>query len=473
MSRGALQLAKILGDLNAKWQPHPAQQKILNAIFGERKSIVMLECGRKFGKTEIDAYFLWRLALTNPGEYYYFTPLQNQGREVVWANRRLQTFGPQEYISSVNETEMRITFKNGSFIKVDGSDMVDKYRGPNPKGAVYDEFRDFKSEFHPAFSPNLSTYSAPLLVNGTPPELDIPHYDAMLKECRTEPDQAYFKYPSWVNPHVPREWLITKKRKLYASGDGDQWEREYGARRVRGGSNSIFPMFAPEKHVKPHAEIMAQLLKDKRKLIWQVICDPGNSVCFGVLFRAINPFTRHVYRLDEIYETNQAETSTSRIMPRIIAMREELCPGYEAYGIEWEQLYDEAATWFATEALNSFGETFTPTSKGTRDIDEGLSLMKDQMLYDLTTLSDRCINLGKEIENFIRDPKTGRPRKDCQDHLIDCDRYGNDFAGIDLAPEKEPDSPDPDDARRFRTPEEDLAQDAYDDDEAAGVLDDF
>lgn len=464
MTEQALQLARILSDLHANWQPHQAQIEIIRAIFGERKSVVMVECGRKFGKTELDAYFLWRLALTRPGEYYYFTPFQNQGREIVWANRRLQTFGPSKYIESINEAEMRIRFKNGSFIKVDGSDNFDKYRGPNPYGAVYDEFRDFRREFHPAFGPNLATHEAPLLINGTPPERDIEHYDAMLKECRTESDSAYFNYPSWANPHVSKDWLRREKRKLYARGDGDEWEREYGAKKFRGGKNSILPMFdAPTedkphtKHVRPHAEIMAEIGRDKHKLLWQVVCDPGNASVFGVLFRAVNPYTKKVYRLDEIYEREQANTSTSKIIPRIRSMKDELYPGWRAHGIEWRQTYDEAATWFQTEASASFEEYFFPTRKALHDKNQGISLLKDQLLQGLTVISDRCINFINEYQNYIRDAN-GQPIKE-NDHLIDCDRYGNAAAGLFLTSEEEPQKSDPDLSRRFSTPELDIEED--------------
>jgi hypothetical protein len=160
-------------------------------------------------------------------------------------------------------------------------------------------------------------------------------------------------------------------------------------------------------------------------------------------------------------------------MPRVIAMREELFPDWEVNGIEWEQLYDEAGTWFATESLNSFGEHWTPTQKALRDINQGLSLQKDQMLHGLTAISDRCINFSSETKNFIKDPKTGKPHKGCQDHAIDCDRYGNDFAGIDLTIEKEPDEKDPDFAPRFKTPEEDLDEEMAGRDDAFGLLDDF
>lgn len=470
MTDSARQLAKIISDLNSRWQPHPAQQQILNAIFRDNEPVVFDECGRKKGKTEQLCYVLWRRAMTVVGGHYYFAPEQKQAKEIVWANLRLQHFGPQEYVAAINNTEMRITLTNGAFIKVDGSDNFNAYRGIEPHTAVYDEYRDFRPEFHQVMGPNLGVYRAPLLICSTPPEqMQLAHYDGMV--ATLVKDRSYFNNPTWVNPHISKDWLEKEKAKLYTRGEGDIWEREYGARRVRGGSNSIFPMFDPAKHVWPHAGVMEAVRRDRKKLIWQVVCDPGNSTVFAVLFRAINPYTRVTYSLGEIYERNQGETSTSRIVPRIQAMKEALCPGYEAYGIEWDQFYDEAATWFAVEAQNSFDETFVATQKSMSDINEGLSLIKDQMLHGLTVISDQCRDLIREYENFIRDPANGKPRKDCDDHLVDATRYSNAMAGVDLRPEREPEEPDPSDRPRFKTPEQDL-RDSREADDFTG-LDDF
>jgi hypothetical protein len=202
-------------------------------------------------------------------------------------------------------------------------------------------------------------------------------------------DGCYFNFPSWANPHLDRDWLRKEKARLYARGEGDVWEREYAARRVRGGKNSIFPMFGPQL-IRPHAEVMAEIERDRHKLLWQVLCDPGNASVFAVLFRAINPYSKKVYRLGEIYEREQANTSTSKIIPRIRAMKSELYPGWEAHGIDWQQVYDEAATWFQTEAAQSFEEFFFPTQKALNDKNQGLSLINDQHLSVLTVVSDRC-----------------------------------------------------------------------------------
>lgn len=410
-------IAKGLEALHKVWIPHPAQIMIGRALLAERKRLVFAQCGRNFGKTELMSYLLWRWAYTFPGsENYYFAPYQKQAKEILWASRRIQSFGPLSWVRAINNTESRIEFENGSFIKLDGSDNVDAYRGVKPKGLiVYDEFKDFRPEFHDAFDPNRAAHDAPLFVIGTPPETEN-HFVTLAAECLRDPLKAFFRFPTSSNPHIPREWLETKKEELYAKGEGDKWEREYEALFVRGGASTIFPMFDPSKHVRSHGSIMAEIVRDMRKLDWYLWADPAGASCFAVLFVAINPYTRRVYVLDEIYETSQAEMTVVKIGHRILAKRQELQPRKE-----WRQGYDEAETWFANEMLAQFNEGFEPTSKAKSDKVSGLSLIKDILLDGNLIISDRCKKLTWEMLNYRKDDK-GKILKQ-NDHAIDCLRY--------------------------------------------------
>lgn len=188
MTASAIALSQVIEDLNDLWTPHPTQQLVLNALFLDEYPVVFAENGRKWGKTEIIAYFLWRRALTIPGGHYYFAPEQKQAKEIFWATGRLQHFGPQWYLDGQpNNTEMRMRLVGPfgeSFIKVDGSDNFNAYRGIEPHSAVYDEFRDFRPEFHKVMGPNLAVHQAQLLICSTPPEPiegdeSVEHYDAM------------------------------------------------------------------------------------------------------------------------------------------------------------------------------------------------------------------------------------------------------------------------------------------------------
>ena len=441
-----LELASVLQDLHRDWEAHPGQRKIIQAIFRDALRVVQADCGRKFGKTEILIYVLCRWALMRPGEYYYIAPQQKQAREIIWISQRLQLFLPKHRIAHVNNTEMRVTLTNGSSIKLDGSDNHQAYRGINPHGIVYDEFKDFRPEFHEAMGPNLATHKAQLFIAGTPPdESELPEdedvvgrmaqmhqYDAMKMTCETRDDHAYFTFPSWTNPHIDKSWLRAEKAILFARGEDIVWYREYEARRIPGGRRNIFPMFRMEEHVYPHEELLEKIRQDRHKMHWYACADPGTSTCFAVLFSGVNPYTQEVYHLDEIYVRDQMKTSTATIIPMVRRIREDLYPGWT----DWYQLYDEAAAWFYTEAVTSFGESFLPTHKHKYDKLQGLSLIKDQLLYQKVYISDRCKFLPWELENHRSDDH-GKPEKK-NDHLIDCFRYVNEAAHISLAEVREP-----------------------------------
>ncbi len=247
---------------------------------------------------------------------------------------------------------------------------------------------------------------------------------------------AYFNWPTWANPHISRAWLKSKRAEMYERGEGAIWEREYGARRIKGGPNHLLPMWS-EDLVRPHHEIMAELARDKHKLSWFVTADPGTSTCFAMLFSAFNPHTRTTYHLDEIYETDKMKTSTSLIIPAMRKIKTDL----NEDGEFWFQTYDEAATWFAVEAYTSFEEPFAQTRKkelGRQKSDDvpGLSLIKDQCLLKQVVVSDRCVKLRWEISNYVKDKNNKAPTTN--DHLIDCWRYYNQAAGIDFVAREEP-----------------------------------
>ena len=464
-------ILKALSDAVGPEGLHIGQQVIIQALFGQGKDLVQVDCGRKFGKTELLLYVLHRWALERPGGYYYIAPFQKQAKELIWAPQRIQNFLPEFHAKKPNDSEMRITLTNGSFIKLDGADNYVAYRGINPHGMAYDEFKDHRPEFHEAMGPNLATYQAPCLIVGTPPDqtemptddnqdeealANMHSYDLMMKTCQEEETAAYFNFPTWVNPHISRDWLKREKRKLTRRGELAQWYREYEAKRVHGGKDNLFPMIDLAKHVHPHDSLMEEIAPDMHHLSWMAIADPGSSSTFGMLYSAVNLKTKTVYWLDELYLRQLSETRTANVVKLHRGIKHDLHtlnPRFRQR-CDWDQVYDEAGLWFANEANGSFGETFRKTSKAQNRKDDGLSLIKDQLIFNKVKISTRCKYLVWEIVNYKRDPKTKKIPKE-NDHLIDCWRYGNAAVGFDLSTYKEL-YKDPHLAPRFTTPESDF-----------------
>lgn len=266
-------------DPRQHWHPHESQLLIGQALFVNDCKNIFIQCGRKFGKTEIIVYCLWRWALLNPGSTcYYICPSIKQAKEIIWDVRdkrgrlRLKEFGPNEFIARIDEDELRIVFKNGSFIKVDGSDNADAWAGISPHFLVLDEFRSFKLEFLSVMNPNRATFNAPMIIIGTPPEQlyiepEVPHqYIEIAQEVREDMlaggPSFWIKRPSWANPDPTiQAFLAAEKIKLFRRGRQAEWYREYGAECVPETSRKIFPNFVADitladSHVLYHSAML-------------------------------------------------------------------------------------------------------------------------------------------------------------------------------------------------------------------------
>lgn len=427
--------ANILGDLHRSWTPHSGQVPIGKALFYDGKKFIFMNCGRKIGKSELIIYSLSRWGMSFPGSScYYIAPFFKQAKEIIWANNRIQNFLEKEirskYIVDINNTELRVRLKNGSFIKLDGADNFNAYRGINPHIIAYDEFKDHNPNFHIGMEPNLATHKAPCLFFGTPPETEDNHFWRIADSVSADPDGAYFNFPTHMNPHIDKEWLEKTRLRLIARGEEDVWLREYMAMRVFGGKNAIFPMLSDDLVIRFSDAI--QHIKRNRKH-WQLYCtaDPATSSVFAVLFSAINKYTREVIHLDEIYETKLSLMSSRPILAAVIKILNSIDPDTD----NWVFTRDEAAAWFMNEILDLTKSDiyFAATTKSKNDKGDGLSLIKDQINAKLWKRTEKCIKLDWEMKNYIKDDKGAIPKKN--DHLIDSMRYTNGADNYSHVPE--------------------------------------
>jgi hypothetical protein len=414
---------------------HSKQIECLKSLYRENKKLIFVPCGRKFGKSELAGYVLWRHALLNPGSAcYYIAPEGSHGRKIMWDTQRLQRFlgkDSEKYLNgNPNNLEMKVKFKNGSFIQIFGSENWAAANGLTPAIVVYDEFKIFNPKFHIEMDPNRAAKSAPLVLIGTMPKVgdrNKEQYEALLEYARHNPDNtAVHTYTTFDNPInlLPdrKEAIMEQIKILRARGEEDVIQREYYSKIVPGGSRAVFPMLSEKDHILPHHELIKEISRDLSKLEWYCIADPGTSTCFGALFIALNPYTKVVYILNEIYEKDQQKTSTRQIYTR---MQENMKILYPKGNIldDWYKTADEAAAWFIAEVMDQFFIYFSPTDKYHNKKEEGLSLIKDQLIHGLIKISDRCKHLFKEMQEYAKNDQGGIPKKN--DHLIDCLRYFN------------------------------------------------
>jgi hypothetical protein len=452
---GMIDLAGFIQSLHSKWQPHSGQIGIGRALFYEGFKDIFACCGRNFGKTEVISYLLWRYAGENTkSENYCFGPVQKQIKEILWASGRIQGLGPEEYRQAINNTEMRVTLNNGSFIKLDGSDNVDAYRGIKPKGlSVYDEFKDMRPDFITAYDPNRAAFDSPAIYIGTPPEFENHFVHYMEKAKKYHGDSWYYVHaPSSANPYLSRRFLDNKKKELLEAGDEETWLREYEAIYVKGGKRHIIPQAVRYNPIKYDFGLF-KVLKE-----WDffVICDPASSSTFGVLFVAHNRYSKHSIVFDEIYEQEQERMTARQIWQQIFKRTYDLSKlGVNLDSIQY--VYDEAASWFRNETneISDCKRIFMqPTQKSQNSKESGISIIRDAFNRKVLDITDNCVKLKWELDSYMKDERGNIPKEN--DHLIDDLRYFFAAIGYNLHEEDIPKEADPYLQRRGIRLEEDM-----------------
>lgn len=418
-----------LKELHDRWVAKKHQARIINAIFGkEKRKRIFIRGGRKSGKTEMVLYLANRMCL-HPGKICSIIgPSLKQQRKIVWNNRRLQDFAPASWEREIREAESMVRFFNNSFIEVDGSENSEAHRGEEQDLLILDELKDHTHDSYEAMYPNLLARDGVLVVIGSPPRDKNNLYYKLEQQALKDPRWLVVHWSPWENDSLPMTWLEEEKAAYYARGDGYLWESEYEAKYVFGGRDAVFAVFDEKRHILPHDLIMTLIEKDKGQLDYFIVSDPGNRICHANLFIAYDRFNGNVYVLDEIYETEQTETATSLLYPRILEKVQEVCPHSIPFHI-----YDEAALWFSTEINAQFKEKsfpMTPTNKGVKNKEVSMGLIKDCMLKGKFYMSDRCVGLKDEIMSYYLDEKGRYPKE--RDHAIDALRYFYDFVDYDI-----------------------------------------
>lgn len=102
---------------------------------------------RRAGKDELCLAWAAVAAHKRIGTYWHMLPQQTQARKAIWdavdshrGMRRIDLAFPKEIRASTRESDMHITFKNGSTWQVIGSDNYDSLVGTPPVGLVFSEW---------------------------------------------------------------------------------------------------------------------------------------------------------------------------------------------------------------------------------------------------------------------------------------------------------------------------------------------
>lgn len=404
--------------------PHLGQIEPLKLMINSNIKNFFLLCSRNFGKSSLAQIYAPLFAQLYPkSKIYIIAPFRQQVSEIYWASGSMENIIPKDWLysnpsDSFNKNELRITFKNESFIKFDGADNEATTRGYKPHLLICDEFQDWKQDSWNGMKPNLLAHNATCLLIGTPPKYEnafIHELNTFKKRVDIEKNPNYFYMVRTIydNPRYPADKVEEMKQDFYDKKEEHVWRREFLAEIILGGANSIFPMFDREKCVRPSEWIDAQVRLFANGLEYYTVLDPS-STRFGVGFYAYNRYTATIYLLDEIIEQDAMRISAEQIKARIIDIENK----WGMYNIT--RIYDEAAKLFALEIMeNDFG--MISTEKKHNDKSNNISLLKDIFLKGKIFINESCKMFVEDIVSYHTNEK-GRIVKE-RDEGVDCTLY--------------------------------------------------
>ena len=132
-----------MATLPHNWTPEKHQMPVMQ----NPARFKVLVWHRKGHKSTLAINELFRWANAIQGTYWYVAPYLSQAKKIIWQEPEMAAkYCPPEIWDKRNNSELYITFPNGSVVYIMGADNPDSLRGPNPRGVVLDEYDDMKPD---------------------------------------------------------------------------------------------------------------------------------------------------------------------------------------------------------------------------------------------------------------------------------------------------------------------------------------
>ncbi len=112
---------------------------------GFRRKRAVWVVHRRGGKDLNAIHLINTAGAERPGLYWHVFPTYAQGKKIAWDGKTkegkpFRSAFPAELVEGENNTEMKMTLKNGVIYQVIGADKPDSLVGPNPVGIVLSEW---------------------------------------------------------------------------------------------------------------------------------------------------------------------------------------------------------------------------------------------------------------------------------------------------------------------------------------------
>ena len=221
-----------------QFEPRDYQLPFLRAVDGGKKRAIIV-WHRRSGKDKVCFNYIVKRAFERVGTYYYLLPTRPQAKKVIWDNIDNNGFKmldhiPLNAIDATNETELKITFINGSILQLIPADVFSTSGvGSNPVGVVFSEFSVTDKKAWDFLRPILLANGGFAIFNFTPRGTN--HAYNLLQIARNNPNEWFSQVLTVNDTKILSEDQIEGERR--EGMPEDLIQQEYYCKFIDGATN--------------------------------------------------------------------------------------------------------------------------------------------------------------------------------------------------------------------------------------------
>lgn len=380
---------------------HPKQKIIAK----DRHRFRVLRCGRRFGKTLLEAQEI-KGFLAKPSRVAYVANNYQQARDIMWELLKKELGGA---ILETNEARLEIkarTISGGeTYIVLRGWESIENLRGQAFDFLILDEvaqMRNFWVNWQEVLRPTLTDRKGQAMFSSTPQGFN--HFYDLCNLELTDSDFKTFHFTSYDNPYLPKDEIDKARETL----PREVFEQEYLAsfQKTQG---LVFKEFSRERHLYETLPELYPEITGKRYNRYGGI-DFGYRNPAAVLEAYFDG--ENLYIENEWYKRERTDIQIADY----------------AASMKFEAVYPDPENAGAIEELRRKSVNVREVAKGKNSVKSGIQTMREMFIRGSLRINKRCINLISELETYSYDDERGDRNEEenpikANDHAIDACRY--------------------------------------------------
>lgn len=204
----------VLNRFKLRWY----QDKVFDAIEKDHYKRVLYIAPRRAGKDILGWNLAIRQCIRKTCLVFYVLPTFQQARRCIWDaitsdSKKFLDYVPRQLVDNINQSEMKIRFKNESILQCIGGDTYDSSLvGTNPYAVILSEYALMPAEIFSFIRPILAANGGWCLIVSTPRGKN--HLWQLWKIAQELPDWKVFKQTTSEIQHIPDDIIQTERSQM-------------------------------------------------------------------------------------------------------------------------------------------------------------------------------------------------------------------------------------------------------------------